>query len=188
MIRKSPDILRTIEELAAGGLQGGAFLFRVAKKGELLVRQGEATTKVVVIRSGVVKCYITEGNEKDFILDFLGEGEVLGELEAICRTPALCNVQTLSEAAVYLIDKPTFLDLLGKHGGLNMAILELMAIRLANTATRAARQQLYTLDHSLSQLMAVLEREKIPVTKQDLADYLGISLRSLNRLLKARGI
>src|SRR5579872_1829124 len=100
MIRKSPDILRTIEELAAGGRRGEGFLLRVAKKGELLVRQGETTTKVLVIRSGVVKCYITEGNEKDFILDFLGEGEVLGELEAICRTPALCTVQTLSEVVV----------------------------------------------------------------------------------------
>jgi len=79
----------------------------------MLVRQGEATMKVLVIRSGVVKCYITEDNDKEFILEFLGEGEVVGELEAIGRRPAMCNVQTLSEVAVYLIDKPTFLDLLG---------------------------------------------------------------------------
>jgi CRP-like cAMP-binding protein len=98
----------------------------------------------------------------------------------------MCTVQALSEVAVYLINKASFLDLLGKHAALNAAILELMAVRLVNTGKRAARQQLYTLDHSLSQLLAVLHREKIPVTKQDLADYLGISLRSLNRLLKER--
>ena len=138
----------------------------------MLVRQGEATMKVLVIRSGVVKCYITEDNDKEFILEFLGEGEVVGELEAIGRRPAMCNVQTLSEVAVYLIDKPTFLDLLGRHPALNAAVLELMAVRLTNTATRAARQQLHSLDYSLRQLLAVLEREKIPVTKQDLADFL----------------
>jgi CRP/FNR family transcriptional regulator, anaerobic regulatory protein len=187
MIRKSPTLLRTIEDLAADGRQGQTILLRQAPKGEMLVRQGQATTKVLVIRSGIVKCYITEDNEKEYILEFLGEGEVLGELEAICRTPAMCNVQTLTEVAVYQVDKPSFLDLLGRHATLNAAILGLLAVRLANTATRAARQQLYTLDHSLNQLLEMLEREKIPVTKQDLADYLGISLRSLNRLLRERG-
>jgi CRP-like cAMP-binding protein len=187
MIRKSPTLLRTIEELAAGDRQGQPILLRQVPKGEMLVRQGQATTKVLIIRSGIVKCYITEDNQKEYILEFLGEGEVLGEIEAICRSPAMCNVQTLTDVAVYLIDKPSFLDLLGRHAALNAAILGLMALRLANTATRAARQQLYTLDHSLNQLLAVLEREKIPVSKQDLADYLGISLRSLNRLLKERG-
>jgi CRP-like cAMP-binding protein len=186
MIRKSPTILRTIEELLEDGRQGQAILARTFPKGEMLVRQGETTARVVVIRSGIVKCYITEDNEKEYILEFLGEGEILGEIEAICRTPAMCTVQALSEVAVYLINKASFLDLLGKHAALNAAILELMAVRLVNTGKRAARQQLYTLDHSLSQLLAVLHREKIPVTKQDLADYLGISLRSLNRLLKER--
>lgn len=186
MIRKSPTLLRTIEELAAGGLPGEAILLRHVPMGEMLVRQGESTAKVLVIRSGIVKCYITEDNEKEYILEFLGEGEVLGELEAICRTPAMCTVKTLTDVAVYLIDKAGFLDLLGRHAVLNATILQLLATRLANTATRAARQQLYTLDHGLSQLLAVIEREKIPVSKQDLADYLGISLRSLNRLLKDR--
>jgi CRP-like cAMP-binding protein len=187
MVRKSPTLLRTIEELGAGGREGRAMLLRQVPKGEMLVRQGEDTAKVLVIRSGIVKCYITEDNEKEYILEFMGEGEVLGEIEAICRTPAMCNVQTLTDVGVYQVDKPSFLDLLAKHPAFNAAILGLMAVRLANTATRAARQQLYTLDYSLSQLLAVLEREKIPVTKQDLADYLGISLRSLNRVLKERG-
>jgi CRP-like cAMP-binding protein len=184
MIRKSPTLLRTIEELAARGSQGEAILLRHVPKGEMLLRQGESTTKVLIVRNGIVKCYITEDNEKEYILEFLGEGEVLGELEAICRRPAMCNVKTLSEAAVYQIDKATFLDLLDRHAVLNATILLTLATRLANTGTRAARQQLYTLDHNLSQLQEVLQREKIPVTKQDLADYLGISLRSLNRLLK----
>ncbi len=44
-----------------------------------------------------------------------------------------------------------------------------------------------TLEHNLANLLEVLESERLPCTKQELADYLWITLRSLNRLLRERG-
>ncbi len=186
MIRKSPVILRIVEALASGGQSGQAILQRNFPKGHTLIGQGDATANVFVIRSGIVKCFITEDNGKEYVLEFQGEGEVLGEMEALCRMPGMCTAKVISAVRVYQIDKPSFMSLLAKEGDLNQAMLELLAMRLARTGMRASRQQLYSLDHSLEQLLAVLEAEKVPVTKQDLADYLGISLRSLNRLLKGR--
>ena len=186
MVRKSPNILKLVDALAAEGRMGEALLLRRLPKGHTLIVQGEAGEKVYVIRSGIVKCFIGEDNEKEYILEFLGEGEVLGELEAICGARRLCTVRTLTETSVYLFDKTGFLDLLAKDPVFNKAIMELLAIRLANTASRASRQQLYTLEHNLDQLIAALDAERLPCSKQDLADYLGISLRSLNRLLKEK--
>ncbi|HSC36711.1 MAG TPA: hypothetical protein VLD19_02520, partial [Chitinophagaceae bacterium] len=84
---------------------------------------------------------------------------------------------------VFAIDKNAFMRLLQENSELNLAVLELMATRLTNTATKASRQQLYTLSHSLQMLVEVLDAGQITFTKQDLSSYLGISLRSLNRLL-----
>jgi len=184
MIRKSPVLLKIVEELQA---VGQAIRLRHFPKGHLVIEQGTALGNVYVIKSGIVKCTYAEDIDKEYILAFLGEGETLGELEAICAMPALSGVRTISEVSVYAMDKGSFLELLGKHPALNAAVLELMALRLANTATRSARQQLHTLEYNLEQLMAVLEREKLPCSKQELAEYLGITLRSLNRLLKKRG-
>jgi len=184
MIRKSPVLLKIVQELEAAGQ---AIRLRHFPKGHLLVQQGATIGSVFVIKSGIVKCTLAEDVDKEYILEFLGEGEIVGELEAICAKPALSGVRAISAVSVYALDKGSFLDLLRKHAALNAAILELMALRLANTATRSARQQLHTLEYNLEQLMAALEHEKLPCSKQELAEYLGITLRSLNRLLKKRG-
>jgi CRP-like cAMP-binding protein len=186
MIRKNPVILRIVEELVAGGQLGQAIQQRHFPKGHLLFEQGVATANVYFIRSGVVKCSFAEDRDKEYILEFLGEGEVLGENEAICKTVAMSTVRSISELSVYMMDKATFLDLLARHAAFNFAILELLAVRVTNTATRSARQQLNTLEHNLANLLEVLEAERLPCTKQELADYLGITLRSLNRLSGGR--
>jgi CRP-like cAMP-binding protein len=186
MIRKSPAVLRIVEELAAGGQAGGAVLLRHFPKSYSLIDQGTTPASVFVIKSGIVKVTFAD-QDKEFILEFMGEGEVLGEVEAICKTPAFSSVRTISELSAYMIDKASYLDLLARHATFNFAMLETLAVKLKNTGTRNARQQLNTLEHNLASLLEMLESEQLPCTKQELADYLGITLRSLNRLLRDRG-
>ncbi|HVV02815.1 MAG TPA: Crp/Fnr family transcriptional regulator [Puia sp.] len=186
MIRKNLTILRIIDELAGSGQTGHGILVRNFHKGHLLIGQGTTTTNVFFIRSGIVKCTFSENNDKEYILEFLGEGQVLGELEAITQAPAMSSVRAISDLAAYMLDGSSFLDLLRRNEDFNRAMMELMAVRLTDTAQRSARQQLNPLEHNLTQLLAALEYEKLPCTKQELADYLGITLRSLNRMLKDR--
>lgn len=186
MIRKNLTILRIIDELAGSGQTGHGILVRNFHKGHLLIGQGTTTTNAFFIRSGIVKCTFSENNDKEYILEFLGEGQVLGELEAITQAPAMSSVRAISDLAAYMLDGSSFLDLLRRNEDFNRAMMELMAVRLTDTAQRSARQQLNPLEHNLTQLLAALEYEKLPCTKQELADYLGITLRSLNRMLKDR--
>lgn len=183
MIRKSPLLLRIVDDLVAGGQMGQAILQRQFPKGHSLIGQGAETKNVFVIRSGIVKISIAD-QEKEFILEFMGEGEVLGDLEAIRKVPAISTVTAISALAVYMMDNAGFLGLLARNAAFNMAMLETLAVKVANTGTRNARQQLNTLEHNLANLLEVLESEQVPCTKQELADYLGITLRSLNRLWK----
>jgi CRP-like cAMP-binding protein len=168
----------------SGGAPGGSIAIQEFPQKRRLVEQDKNVRNVLVIRSGIVKCFITEENGKEYILEFLGEGEILGEIEAIRRTPGMATVETLTPVSAFTIEKTFFLQLLKADAAFNQAVLELMAGRLVNTAMRASRQQLYTLSHNLSRLLKILQQGQIAFTKQDLSDYLGISKRSLNRLLK----
>ena len=183
MIRRSPTILRIIDKLVSAHGSQSPVSVRDIEKGSRLVVQDKTTRNVFVIRSGIVKCFISEENGKEYILEFLGEGEVLGEIEAIRRIPGICTVEALTAGSVFAIDKNAFMRLLQENSELNLAVLELMATRLTNTGTKASQQQLYTLSHTLVNLVKVLDAGQITFTKQDLSNYLGISLRSLNRLL-----
>jgi len=186
MIRKSPIFLQLLDKLMSDGATMATIAIQELPPKRRLIQQEKNTRSVYIIRKGIVKCFIAEENGKEYILEFLGEGEILGELEAIRKTTGMATVESLTTVTVVKIDKVLFLQLLTEHSEFNRAVLELMAGRLANTAIRASRQQLYTLSHSLAQLLAVLDAGGVMFTKKDLSGYLGISVRSLNRLLKGR--
>ena len=186
MIQKNEPLLQIISGLAAQPGSGDAIPVRMYERGQQLIRQDQENTGVFIIRSGVVKCYITEENGKEYVLEFLGEGEILGELEALRKISALTTVEALTPVEAWRMNASDLLYYLQTRPDLNMAVLELLAGRLAATAVRSSRQQLHTLSHSLAQLVGALESQQIVFTKQDLAAYLGISIRSLNRLLQTR--
>ncbi len=83
----------------------------------MLIGQRASTTSVYFIRSGIVKCTFAEDQDKEYILEFLGEGDPWGEIEAICKTPAMSSVRAISELSTYMMDKTSFLDLLGQACG-----------------------------------------------------------------------
>src|SRR6187402_1110200 len=98
MIRKNWQLLKLMEQLAT---TSGAILLRDYSAGQQLVHQDENIRSVYIIRSGIAKCFITEDNGRDYILEFLGEGEIVGEIEAIRNQPAICTVEALTPLSIY---------------------------------------------------------------------------------------
>jgi CRP-like cAMP-binding protein len=184
MIRTNLKLLQLTDSLAVNAGSKEALVQRNFPERQRLITQDHQHSSVYVIKSGIAKCYITEANGKDYILDFLGEGEMLGEMEALRHTPGMCTVEAVTLLTVYKMSNIQFGHFLRTQPDFNAAVMELLATRLANTAIKGARQQLYTLSHSLRQLLTALNSQHITFTKQHLSEYLGISIRSLNRLLK----
>ncbi len=153
-------------------------------KGERLLSQNERSAKVLLIKEGLTKCFFTEENDKEYILEFLGKGEIVGEIEVIRNIPCLCNIEAMTDVRVYAFTIPFFRLLLESDLTLNNLLLDVFAERIVNTASRASYQQLYTTEHSLSKLLALQSRQGMSISKEDMAAYLGITIRSLNRALK----
>lgn len=150
---------------------------------ERIIVQGEKLSHLYIIKSGIVKCFITENNGKDYILEFLGEGEIIGELEIINNSQSLTNVETLTDIEVFKIPNQHFIELLKANWSLNYLILKELAMRIVQTASRASYQQNYPLEYSILKLIYLFSVQPLKLSKQDLADYLGITVRSLNRTL-----
>lgn len=161
-----------------------AIIVRTYKKGQRLLSQRDMVTKVMVIKTGITKCFFTENNDKDYILEFLGQGEIIGDIEIIRDIPVLCNIEATTSVEVYAFSTAYFRMLLENDIILTSLLMNTFAERLVHTSTRASYQQLYTLEHSLSKLLELQSRQSISLTKEEMASYLGISVRSLNRVLK----
>lgn len=181
MIRTNAGVVAHVAHLAEH--EPGIVALHLAA-GHLLMRQAQHVRSVYFVRKGVVKCYITEPNGKRYILELLGEGEMLGELEAFNQTPCLTQVEALTPLEVYQMDTECFWRLLRHDWQFNQLILKALALRLTHTAGRASYQQNYPLEYSILKLVQMFEHQPFELSKQDLANYLGTTVRSLNRSLR----
>jgi len=77
-----------------------------------------------------------------------------------------------------------FAGLLKTDLKVNNLLLDTFAERIINTASRASYQQLYTIEHSLGKLLELQSKQEISISKEDMASYLGVTVRSLNRAFK----
>lgn len=182
MLRTNTEFLSYIETLYES--QQFQISLQSFEKDSLLLCQGEQNHRVFVIKEGIAKCFFLEENGKDYILEFMSKGQVLGEIEMIRQINCLCNVAALTTLQVYVIPAPVFKQLLAKDLTLNKILLSELAERIINTSSRASFQQLYTVEHALAKLLELQEKQGVKITKEDMAAYLGITLRSLNRALK----
>lgn len=149
-----------------------------------LITQGDKIKNIYVIKDGITKCFISEENGKDFIIEFLGKGEVAGELEAIKKIDCLCNIEAISEVTAFAIPDHIFLSLIESNQEFNKILLQELSTRIIQTSSRASFQQLYTLEYGLLKLLRLQTEEQISISKEDMAAYLGISVRSFNRTLQ----
>lgn len=150
---------------------------------EIIINQGEFIKQIYIIKEGVAKCYINEENEKNYIVEFLGLGEIIGEVEAILDKKTVCSVTALSKVILYKIELNYFKILMQSNKEFNSLILREMAKRIQQTAKRSSSQQLNTIEYSLLKILNLFKAQELTICKNDLAEYLGITIRSLNRCL-----
>ncbi|QCR24969.1 Crp/Fnr family transcriptional regulator [Pontibacter sp. SGAir0037] len=184
MLRTNVSFLSFTGQLYAKQEQEESISLKTFPAGSLLLQQGGSASKVFIVKSGITKCFFSEENGKDYILEFLGEGEIVGEIEFLKQIPCLCHVEAVTEVEAYAISLPFFKSLLETNLELNKLLLDELAERIINTSSRASFQQLYTVEHGLKKLLQLQSKLNIHIPKEDMAAYLGITLRSLNRALK----
>lgn len=184
MLRTNQKFLDFIQDIYDSEQNRHNIVLKSFAKGQKLFYQDQAAPNVMLIQSGITKCFFNEENDKEFIVEFLGKGEIVGEIESIRQMPCLCNIEAITSVSVFVIPSPYFQELLSKDLNLNKLLLEAFAERIVNTSSRASFQQLYTVEHSLSKLLELQTKQEIQLSKEEMAAYLGISVRSLNRSLK----
>ncbi|MEM6805673.1 MAG: Crp/Fnr family transcriptional regulator [Bacteroidota bacterium] len=151
---------------------------------ENLIWQGDDAGDLFLLTEGIAKCFIREENGREYVLEFLGKGEILGEVEAVLASENLSNIVSLTSLEVFRIKRSFFNLLLKEDPYFNQLILREFALRLQNTARRASYQQIFPAEYKVLKILLLWENEKAGLSKSDLADYLALPIRSLNRVLK----
>ena len=152
--------------------------------GERLMVQDKNAREILILKSGVTKCYRSEENGKELIFEFLGKGEILGDLETILHSVCLCSVEAITPVEAYSFSLEQFDAIIDNDKTFHRKLLEELALRIYQTATRASYQQNYPVEYSLVRFLLIHKEQNLSFSKQDIADYLAITVRSLNRTVK----
>ncbi|WP_343662153.1 Crp/Fnr family transcriptional regulator [Chryseobacterium mucoviscidosis] len=183
MLRTNQTFLDYLEGLYSSEEHKGNIVLESFEKGDKILIQNQISTKIMLVKSGITKCYFVEENGKEYIVEFMGKGEIIGEIEVIKNVPCICSIEAITEVTVYSMSIPYFQALIKKDLILNNLLLDVFAERIFNTSSRASYQQLHKTEHTLSQLLEVKSRE-MEISKEDMATYLGTTVESLNRALE----
>ena len=169
MVRTNQFFLSYLEQLYKIQQRKEDIIVKSFPKGKRLLVQNENASKIMLIKEGITKCFFTEENDKEYIVEFLGKGEIVGEIELIRSIPCLCNIEAMTDVTVYAISIPYFTSLLKHDVGLNNLLLEVFAERIVNTSSRASYQQLYTTEYTLAKLMELQSKQEIEISREDKA-------------------
>lgn len=109
---------------------------RFFKRGTLMFIEGESSTEMFIMRSGLVRILKQEG-ENTVELAQLGPGSVLGELSLLDHQPRGATAQVVEDTSVTVIDEELFTKTLKSIPGWLENMIQLVVKRLRDTMKKS---------------------------------------------------
>ncbi|HEY8562276.1 MAG TPA: Crp/Fnr family transcriptional regulator [Pyrinomonadaceae bacterium] len=184
MIRINEELLEFMNG-AALSLQGRFVAERRFAPRAVVLEQGVRVEFVHIVKSGIAKCYLMEENGAEFIQEFFGAGEIFGEIEMFHDEESFGAVEALTDLVVYRLSRSDFERLLTENQKFNRLILKGLAAKVKYKAFRHSFHQLNPIETNLLRLKGQFPDFLKVISKPDVANYLGVTERSLNRSLKS---
>lgn len=158
---------------------------KTIKAGKQIVKSGEIPSKVYMLISGVIRCYISTESGKEFNKSFYLPITFVGPLTALIeQSPSIFVFETLADSELYEVDYKKLRELCKKHEALNMLYSKILETVYITYEKRLV--DLISLDATSRYLEL---RKEIPnvetlIPQYHIASYLGITPVQLSRIRK----
>lgn len=153
--------------------------------GEAILTPGFRGEQIYILISGQAKLVAQRENGNAVILSLYNHWEILGELEAF--TDGVCDrfIVALLPCDVYMLDKESFFEWLRLDFDFNRYILARLSYKLQRLSATSQVSMGGFLREQVAHilLMNLTDQQYFPYSKQVLAECMGTSVRSLNRIL-----
>jgi CRP-like cAMP-binding protein len=162
--------------------------------GKHLIKEGTPGAEMYFIAKGSVKV-CSFHNDKEVILAILRQGEVVGDIALLCGGPRVADVVALTACRLLKCTKEDFEAHLLEFGGLALAMLKNLALRVRSASSRISDLALYDVSSRVARILFEMsvpsEYDGVPAhvlhdppTHQALASMIGSSREAVTRALK----
>jgi CRP-like cAMP-binding protein len=162
-------------------------------KGEFIFREGEHSETLFVVNTGLIKLTKTSAEGKEQIVRLLFPGDFFGLFSLLRDEKHYVNAEAVGETVICSIEKRDFLKLMGSNADLSFRFLLAMNDRLYEADESMGNLSLMEVEQRLAKAL-ILFHEKtnaqneiftLPITKKDLASFIGTTPESVSRKLLA---
>ncbi|WP_242204577.1 Crp/Fnr family transcriptional regulator [Aestuariivivens insulae] len=187
MTDKSLDFLNSITDISKDTFEilKGISEFKKIPEGTQLVKLNEVPSKIYMLVSGLIRCYLTTEAGKEFNKSFYLPISFVASLTALMRkNPSLFVFETLTDCKLYEIDYDKFMALCSKN--IQMNALYTKVLEVVYTKYEKRLVELISLD-AKGRYLAL--RKQIPnvdkiIPQYHIASFLGITAVQLSRIRK----
>ncbi len=163
---------------------------RSCKRHEMIFMEGDPYAGLYLMLSGRVKVFKTNLEGKEQIIHLVGPREAFADVPLFTGGPYPATAQALEDTRLLFIPRQAFLDLLHRNPEISLRMLGAFAKRLRRmvqlveelslneVTTRLAH---YLLDESKNAAHSTFQ---LPISKANLAAYLGTIPETLSRSLR----
>lgn len=161
----------------------------IAKRGGTVFSTGEVSQTLYIVNVGQVRLYHLGEDGREQVLRVLNPGDFIGEIALFTDEIHSSYAEATKDSELCTISRASLTALIKEMPPLSMALLGALADRL-KTAERQAT--LLAIPDALPRLAGYLQEISghqsgvidLPMSKQDLAAYLGMTPESLSRKLR----
>ncbi|MFA1551191.1 Crp/Fnr family transcriptional regulator [Actinomadura chokoriensis] len=176
----------------------------VIRPGAFLMREHTRASQVFVLRAGAVKVWVDRRGEIA-ILDVLGPGDLVGEVEAADGGIRHANVEAMTRVEALVLPAARFRGVLDAHPGSVWAVAAVLAerlrdsneLRVAHFPDDPGRRLAGRLLRLAARFGTPVKRERpdgvteevvhvqVPISQQDLGRWAGMGRRKVAQILAA---
>jgi CRP/FNR family nitrogen fixation transcriptional regulator len=167
---------------ALAALQRGPVRFR---RNNVLACEGDSADYIFIVVSGVLRSCKIFKNGSHSIVAFYLPGDVLGWSEA----RYMLNVEAVTDAMVLFLKRKTLMSVAARESRVANFLLDVATAELRRTQEHAvlmSQSAKYRVAKFLTDLCGRLGRPKslsLPMSHQDIADHLGLTIETLSRVI-----
>ena len=184
-------------------VQKGKIIFK--KAGEPVFRKGEMANSFFVIRTGLIKQFLTSQSGQEKTLNIKRPGSALGEIQMFldCSTHN-CECEMLEDGELFQFECNEYLRILEKHPGYALPLISSLSDQIRNQTEEIGNLTLtdarHRLTHYLFSLVECSDKHhcmhsqfdcnsqdackfKLPISKSVIASLLSIQRETFSRIL-----
>ena len=160
-------------------------------RGQTIFAKGDMGTSLFAILEGQVKVVSFSMQGKNAVLNFLGPGDIFGEIALLDGGARTADVTAVTNCKLMVIDRRDFLPLIHSKPDIAQKLIEILCARLRNTSRQLEEVMFLDLSGKLAKTLlrmsnpkAAPGNRKVLLTQNEIAQIIGASRESTNKQLR----